>query len=124
MKIPHTFTIVFSIIVLCAVMTWIIPGGEFERQTVTVDGSERNVVVSDSFHHVDNQPQTWQIFTSFFKGFERTSNIIVFILMIGGGFWIMNETNAINVGIFSFLKKTQRLQQNKLWGKLGVNNLK
>ena len=123
MKIPHTFTIVFSIIVLCAVMTWIIPGGEFDRQTVTVDGSERNVVVADSFHNVDNQPQTWQIFTSFFKGFERTANIIVFILMIGGGFWIMNETNAINVGIFSFLKKTQRLQQNKILGKLGVNNL-
>ena len=123
MKIPHTFTIVFSIIVLCAVMTWIIPGGEFNRQTVTVDGSERNVVVADSFHQVDNQPQTWQVFTAFFKGFERTANIIVFILMIGGGFWIMNETNAINVGIFSFLKKTQRLQQNKVLGKLGVNNL-
>ena len=123
MKIPHTFTIVFSIIVLCAVMTWIIPGGEFNRQTVTVDGSERNVVVSDSYHNVDNQPQTWQIFTAFFKGFERTANIIVFILMIGGGFWIMNETNAINVGIFSFLKKTQKLQQNKILGKLGVNNL-
>ena len=72
---------------------------------------------------VDNQPQTWQIFTAFFKGFERTANIIVFILMIGGGFWIMNETNAINVGIFSFLKKTQKLQQNKILGKLGVNNL-
>ena len=123
MKIPHTFTIVFSIIVLCAVMTWLIPGGEFDRQTVTVDGSERNVVVADSYHNVDNQPQTWQIFTAFFKGFERTANIIVFILMIGGGFWIMNETNAINVGIYSFLKKTQRLQQNKFLGKLGVNNL-
>ncbi len=123
MKIPHTFTIVFSIIVLCAVMTWLIPGGEFSRQTVTVDGNERNVVVADSYHQVDNQPQTWQIFTSFFKGFERTANIIVFILMIGGGFWIMNETNAINVGIFSFLNKTKKLQQNKILGKLGVSNL-
>lgn len=123
MKIPHTFTIVFSIIVLCAVMTWLIPGGEFSRQSITVDGSERNVVVADSYHNVNHEPQTWQVFTSFFKGFERTSNIIVFILMIGGGFWIMNETNAINVGIFSFLNKTKKLQQNKILGKLGVNNL-
>ena len=98
-KIPHTFTIVLSIIVVCAVLTWIVPGGEFERQTVMVDGHVRNVVVGDSYHHVPSQPQTWQVFTAFFKGFERTANIIVFILMIGGAFWIMNETNAINKGI-------------------------
>lgn len=123
MKIPHTFTIVFSIIILCAIMTWLIPGGEFQRESITVDGSERNVVIADSYHQVENEPQTWQIFTSFFKGFERTSNIIVFILMIGGGFWIMNETNAINVGIFSFLKSTQKLQNNKILKKIGVNNI-
>ena len=50
-KIPHTFTIVFAIIVVCAVLTWIVPGGEFERQTVMVDGHARNVVVGDSYHH-------------------------------------------------------------------------
>ena len=122
-KIPHTFTIVFAIIVVCAVLTWIIPGGEFNRQTVNVDGHERQVVVENSYHHVDRQPQTWQVFTSFFKGFERTSSIIVFILMIGGAFWIMNETNAINRGIFLFLKRTQKMQQHKLFRAVGVDNL-
>ena len=59
-NIPHTFTIVFSIIAVCAVLTWIVPGGQFDRQTVTVDGHERNVVVADSYHRVDPAPQTWQ----------------------------------------------------------------
>ena len=122
-KIPHTFTIVFSIIVVCAVLTWLIPGGEFERQSVMVDGHERNVVVSDSYHHVQNQPQTWQIFTAFFKGFDRTANIIVFILMIGGAFWIMNETNAINKGIYLFLDRTRKMQKHKFFRAVGVNNL-
>jgi len=122
-KIPHTFTIVLSIIVVCAALTWIIPGGEFDRQTVDVDGHERNVVVDNSYHHADKQPQTWQVFTSFFKGFERTSSIIVFILMIGGAFWIMNETNAINRGIFLFLNRTQKMQQHKVFRAVGVDNL-
>lgn len=122
-KIPHTFTIVFSIIVVCAVLTWIIPGGEFDRQVVNVDGRERSIVVDDSYHHVDKQPQTWQIFTSFFKGFERTAPIIVFILMIGGAFWVMNETNAINRGIYLFLERTQKMQQHKFFRAVGVNNL-
>ncbi len=122
-KIPHTFTIVLSIIVVCAVLTWIVPGGEFERQTVMVDGHARNVVVGDSYHHVPSQPQTWQVFTAFFKGFERTANIIVFILMIGGAFWIMNETNAINKGIYLFLNKTQKIQKHRFFRAVGVNNL-
>ena len=122
-NIPHTFTIVFSIIAVCAVLTWIVPGGQFDRQTVTVDGHERNVVVADSYHRVDPAPQTWQVFTSFFKGFERTANIIVFILMIGGAFWVMNETDAINRGIWLFLDKTQRMQEHAFFRKVGVNNL-
>ena len=122
-NIPHTFTIVFSIIAVCAILTWIVPGGQFDRQTVTVDGHERNVVVADSYHRVDPAPQTWQVFTAFFKGFERTSGIIVFILMIGGAFWVMNETDAINRGIWLFLDKTQRMQQHPFFRKVGVNNL-
>ena len=122
-KIPHTFTIVFSIIIACAALTWIVPGGEFDRQVVEVDGHERSIVVENSYHHVDKQPQTWQVFTSFFKGFERTAPIIVFILMIGGAFWIMNETDAINRGIHLFLASMQRMQQRKFFRRVGVDNL-
>lgn len=122
-KIPNTFTIVFAIIVLCAVLTWIVPGGQFDRQTVSVDGHDRNIVVPDSYHKVEQSPQTWQVFTAFFKGFERTSSIIVFILMIGGAFWIMNQTDAINRGIGFFLNDMQRLQKNRILGKIGVNNI-
>lgn len=123
LKIPHTFTIVFFIIIVCAILTWIIPGGEFVRETVTVDGVDRNVVVADSYQQVEHAPQTWQIFTAFFKGFVRTSNIIVFILMIGGAFWIMNYTKAIDTGIVSFLNTTRKLQRYKFFKVVGVNNL-
>ncbi|MBO4489204.1 MAG: YfcC family protein [Bacteroidales bacterium] len=123
LNIPHTFTIVFAIIVVCAALTWIIPGGEFDRQTVNVDGQERNIVVDNSYHRVESQPQTWQVFTAFFSGFQRTAHIIVFILMIGGAFWIMNETNAINKGIFLFLEKTQKIQKYKFFRAVGVDNI-
>lgn len=122
-KIPHTFTIVFVIVVVCAAMTWIIPGGEFERKLVEVNGIERNIVIPNSFQNIDSTPQTWQIFTAFFKGFERTSNIIVFILMIGGAFWIVNYTNTINIAISNFLKVIEKVQKNKIINKIGVNNI-
>lgn len=122
-KIPHTFTIVFSIVIVCAVMTWFIPGGEFQREEVQVGTSVRQVVVADSYHVVENNPQTWEVFTAFFKGFERTPQIIVFILIVGGAFWIINETKSINVGIFNFLKKIQTLQKKRFLRKISLNNI-
>ncbi len=122
-KVPHNLVIVFSIIIVSAVMTWIIPGGKFDRQTVEVNGVERSVIVNGSFHYIESQPQTWQIFSAFYKGFINMSHIIVFILMIGGAFWIMNETKSIDVGIYSFLGFTRRMERFRLVKLLGVNNI-
>ncbi len=122
-KIPHTYVIVFSIIVFAAILTWIVPGGEFERETVVVSGNEREIIKSESFHYVENQPQTWQIFSALFDGFVDKANIIVFILLIGGAFWIMNNSRAIDVGIFSFLSFTKKLEHNKILKFLGIDNM-
>jgi len=123
LTIPHNLVIVFSIVILAALLTWIIPGGKYDRETVTVNGVERSVIVNDSFHYVDSQPQTWQIFSAFYKGFVNMSHIVVFILMIGGAFWIMNDTKAIDVGIFSFLGFTRKMERYRPVKMLVVNNI-
>ena len=122
-KIPHTYVIIFFIIILGAVLTWFVPGGEYERETIVVNGVERTVIEKGSFHYVDSEPQTWQIFEAFFQGFVKQSGIIIFILMIGGAFWIVNSTKSIDIGIFSFLGFTKNLEKNKLLKKIGVNNI-
>jgi len=122
-KIPHTYVIIFSIIVFSAILTWIIPGGEYSRETIQVNGIDRTIINKDSFHYVDSAPQTWQIFSAFFEGFSRQAGIIVFILMIGGAFWIVNSTKAIDIGILSFLEKAKKLEKFRLLRSVGVNNL-
>lgn len=122
-KVPHTYVIVFYIIVLAAVMTWIIPGGEYERQTKVVNNTERTIIVDNSFHEAEKNPQTWHVFAALFKGFVDKANIVIFILMIGGAFWIMNHSKAIDVGIMAFLRFTKRLDKSKLVQVVGVNNI-
>ncbi|MBQ8958514.1 MAG: AbgT family transporter [Bacteroidales bacterium] len=127
-KVPHTFVIVFCIIVIAAVLTWIIPPGKYVEEQV---GGETVMTfyyadqlpesVGDNTFHAE--PQTWQVFSAFYKGFVKQSNIIVFILIIGGAFWIMNKSKAIDMGILSFLKFTKRLERSKLMRKIGVNNI-
>lgn len=118
-RIPHTFTIVFALIVLAAVTTWFVPAGEYMRETV--DG--REVVISDSFHRVDPAPQTWQVFSALFNGFVDKADIIVFILMVGGAFWILNNSHSIDIGVIAFLRYVQRLGRHKWIRKLGVENI-
>ncbi len=122
-SVPHNLVIVFSIIIISAVLTWIIPGGRYDRQTIEVNGVERSVIVNGSFQYIESQPQTWQIFSAFYKGFINMSHIIVFVLMIGGAFWIMNDTKAIDIGIFSFLAFTRNMERYRPVRLLGVNNI-
>ena len=127
-RIPHTFTIVFFLILFAALLTYIIPGGEFVRETVNVENadgtlSSREVVQNGSFHYVDRQPQTWQIFSSLFSGFCDKADIIIFILMVGGAFWILNNSHAIDIGVMAFLRRVQRLNRYRFFKRVGVENI-
>lgn len=127
-KIPHTFTIVFALILLAAICTWFVPAGEFVRQTVSftnADGSisTKEVVQNGSFHFVERAPQTWQVFSSLFNGFVDKADIIIFILMVGGAFWILNNSHAVDVGVMAFLRKVLKLNRYKFFQRLGVENI-
>jgi len=122
-KTPHTLVIIFSLIIFCALLTWIVPAGAFLYETVEVDGISREVVVDNSYHRVERSPQSWQIFSSFLAGFERQAAIIAFVLIIGGAFQILNSSRAVDSGIYSFLQVTARLDKHPLLGRVGVHNL-
>ena len=126
-KVPHTFVIVFFCILIAAMMTWFIKPGKYVAEQV---GGESVM----TFYYQDQlpepyasefhaEPQTWQVFSALFKGFEKQCGIIVFILIIGGAFWIMNKSRAIDTGIMAFLRFTKRLEHNRIIRKIGVNNI-
>ena len=104
-------------------LTWVIPGGSFDRHIVNVNGIDRNVVIPGSFHFTDSKPQTWQVFSALFDGFVDKADIIVFILIIGGAFWIMNESKAIDVAIQAFLRFSKRIEHNRIISLIGADNL-
>ncbi len=75
------------------------------------------------FHYTDSNPQTWQVFAALYKGFTRQAGIVVFILMIGGAFWIMNTTRALDAGIMAFIRFTRSLEKYRIFKLIGVNNV-
>ncbi len=132
-KIPHTYVIVFYIIIIAALATWIVPGGQYLKEINPKTGKQEVVyedVVIDGetvsepkFEYLESSPQTWQVFAALYKGFEKQAGIIVFILMVGGAFWIMNTTKSIDVGIYAFLNFTKKLEKHKFLRIIGVQNI-
>ena len=63
------------------------------------------------------------MFSALFDGFASKADIIVFILIIGGAFWIMNDSKAIDVGIQYFLTRVRKLERYRFFRFLGVDNM-
>ncbi len=101
LKAPNTFLIIFSLIILVAVSTWIIPSGEFNKHKV----NGKQVIINDSFHKVEQNPQgIFEILMAPIKGIKRAALIIGFVLIIGGAFSVFQKTGAVNSGIFAIVK--------------------
>ena len=93
LKVPNTYVIIAVIIALCAVLTWFVPGGQYVKAE---DGTL-------SYEAVDAVPQTWQVLSAVYHGFVKQAGIIVFILVVGGAFWLLNATGAVEAGIQRFI---------------------
>jgi uncharacterized ion transporter superfamily protein YfcC len=122
-KFPHTYVIIFVLIILAAITTMVVPAGEYDREVVDSGGSKRELIKPDSYQQTDARPQTWQVFAAFYKGFVRSPGIIVFILILGGVFWILNESKAIDSGVTWFLRKSTKLEKYGVFRKVGIHNI-
>lgn len=103
-KVPDVFVIVFLLIVFAAILTWVLPGGDYQRTTHTINGVERQLVEAGSFTVQPAHPQSYQIFTAPIRGFLKLGDIIIFIFLVGGSFYILNETGAIAAGIHAMVR--------------------
>jgi len=100
-KAPNTFIIIFSLIFLTALLTWIIPAGEYARHEV----NGRQVVLNNTFHYVKSNPQgLGDILLSPIKGFVDAALIIGLVFIVGGAFNIFHKTEAVDAAILGIVK--------------------
>lgn len=96
-KVPHTYVILFAMIIIMALLTYVIPAGQYQK---VESASGRMVVDPDSFTNVDSNPaKPFDILKAFPKGLAAAQGIVFFIFIVGGSFNILNQTGAIEAGI-------------------------
>ncbi len=100
-KIPNTYVIIFSLLLITTVMTWLIPAGEYQR--VIVDGKKE--VVNGSFHYEESNPQgLGDLLMAPIRGFVDASLIIGLVFIVGGAFAVFQKTEAVDSLILGIAK--------------------
>lgn len=113
LHMPHVLTLIFLLIVAVAILTWILPSGEFERTLMDTSAGERSVAVAGTYHSVDKvlkdgtslRQGIGQVLMAPGKGIQQMIEVLAFVFIIGGVFQIMAKTNALNMGIQKIVKK-------------------
>lgn len=94
------------VVCLCAVVTYIVPAGQYDISYNEAVG--KDVIDPDSFMFIERTPVTlFQLLQSLTLGMQKGAYVICFLLIIGGMFGILNGTGALNVGIANILKNIQ-----------------
>ena len=125
-QVPDTYVIIFFVVVLAALLTFLVPQGFYETQDVSymMNGVEktRTVIKDGSFQYLlDENGNPMTVGASLFTAFEGTGffnymyngivsssaiEIIAFLLTVGGAFGILLKTGAIEAGIMGMINKT------------------
>lgn len=102
---PSAYTILFFLIIFVAILSWVIPAGEYAT-TKTGD------IIAGTYKARASSPQgIWDVFMAPINGMVGTDqtdgsiSISLFILVIGGFLGVVNKTRALDDGISTTLKK-------------------
>jgi uncharacterized ion transporter superfamily protein YfcC len=99
--IPHPVVMLFGMLVMAAILSYVIPAGSFDR--IVIDGKER--VIAGSFKMITPTPLSlMDMFVAIPKGFKTAIDIIFIVLASGIMFGFMEKTGAIENAIGTFVK--------------------
>lgn len=117
-KFPSAYTILMILTVLMAILTWVIPAGQYQMETNETLG--RMVPMVGTYQTVDSNPQGLvDILMAPIQGFydpgsyvARAVDVALFVLVIGGFLAVVTQTGAIDAGIAGTMK---RLSGREKW---------
>ena len=101
-RVPHTYVLLFSLTIIAALATWVIPAGRYDQKVE----HGRSLVDPASFHRVDADPaDIFDVILAFPKALVEVADIVFYIFIIGGAFGVLNRTGLIQSGIHSLVKR-------------------
>lgn len=103
LKSMHPMLLLLIVLLLCAILSYIIPAGTYTRIMDEEIGQE--LIDPTNFTYIERTPTTLlELLESLTLGLQNAAYVIFFLLIIGGMFAILNGTGALNVGLANVLR--------------------
>lgn len=97
MRLPHPLALLLGCVIVAAVLTWVLPAGEYQRRDDPVTG--RNVVVAGTYHPVPARPVGFGgTMLAIPRGIIDAASVVVVILLVGGALVVVDRTGALHAG--------------------------
>lgn len=101
---PNAYVIIFLMILFSALLTWLIPSGEFDRVEDAATG--KFVVIPESFKLVDNVTiGLFEALKSVPEGISSAAGIIAFSFIVCGSIHVIRTTGAIDAVLVKLVSK-------------------
>ena len=105
----NPLVVLFFLCVFFSLLTYVIPGGAFDRRTLEIMGVPRSIVVPGSFHPVPSVPQGFlELWTVFMRGAIEGADRSFVILLSAGAMTAVIATGAIDAAIHAIVRRTGR----------------
>jgi uncharacterized ion transporter superfamily protein YfcC len=93
-RLPHPLILLLFAIGIAAVLTWILPPGEFDRREDPV--THRNVVVAGTYHAVEPAPVgPFAAVVAVPRGIVEAADVIALILLAGGAWVVVDRIGSL-----------------------------
>ena len=110
-RLPHPLILLVFCIALAAVLTWVLPAGEYERREDSETG--RRVVVAGTYHAVAASPVGgFGALVAIPKGMQDAGSIIFYVFLVGGAFAVVERTGALAMLVEGLVR---RLADRGIW---------
>jgi uncharacterized ion transporter superfamily protein YfcC len=107
LHLPHPFVLLLGVVGLAAVLTWIIPAGQYQRRTDAATG--REVVVAGTYARVEATPVGPKAaLLAVPRGIIAGADVIITILFVGGAFALLDATGALARLVGALVGRTKR----------------
>ncbi len=97
-KVPHTYVLLFSLIILAVIGSYVLPAGQFDR--VQDEVTHKTIVVPGSFKQVEQTPVSFfNTFIAIQKGMIDAGSVVFFVFLVYASFFVVMQTHALHAFI-------------------------
>jgi uncharacterized ion transporter superfamily protein YfcC len=93
-RFPHPVVLLGGAVIVAAVLTWILPAGQYDRRDDAETG--RRVVVAGTYHPVERAPVgPFAAAVAIPRGFVAAADVIAVVLFVGGAWVVVDRLGTL-----------------------------